>query len=138
MAIKCTQGGGNGGFMRVSFEVFRGMWSSWNELFERASSFATSLGPSRVLSVSHSDDGSDGVVTVWYCDAEGAGEGAWRGEPDSAPALAYEVFRGAWISWEELFHQAADYASGIQADRLLGISHSCDRTDGVVTIWYWE
>ena len=124
--------------MSVSFEVFRGMLSTWKDLFDQAAGFATSLGPSRVLSVSHSDDGSDGVVTIWYRDAEGSGEEGPRNDLGSSPALAYEVFRGAWISWEELFRQAADFASRIGADRLLGISHSCDRTDGVVTIWYWE
>jgi hypothetical protein len=124
--------------MSVSFEVFRGMLSSWKELFDQAADFATSLGPSRVLSISHSDDGSDGVVTVWYRDAEGSGEEGPKDDPGSAPVLEYEVFRGAWISWGELFRQAADFASRLGSDRLLGISHSCDRTDGVVTIWYWE
>ena len=124
--------------MSVSFEVFRGMLSSWKDLFDQAADFATSLGPSRVLAISHSDDGSDGVVTVWYRDAEASGEEVRKRDPGSAPVLGYEVFRGAWISWGELFRQAADFASRIEQGRLLGISHSCDRTDGVVTIWYWE
>jgi len=123
--------------MSVSFEVFRGMLSSWKELFDQAADFATSLGPSRVIAISHSDDGSDGVVTVWYRDAEGSGEEGRKDDLASAPVLGYEVFRGAWISWGELFRQAADFASRIGGERLLGISHSCDRTDGVVTIWYW-
>lgn len=51
---------------RLQYEVFRGTLSSWDDLFTRASDFASVLGPERVLTISHSCDHSDGVVTVWY------------------------------------------------------------------------
>jgi hypothetical protein len=51
---------------RVAFQHFRGTWSSWEELFQRAADFATSVGPERVISISHSADKNDGVITVWY------------------------------------------------------------------------
>lgn len=51
---------------RLACRVFRGTWTTWDDLFSKASAFANELGPERVLSVSHSADHSDGVVTVWY------------------------------------------------------------------------
>ena len=52
--------------MRVQFKVFRGMTKSWNDLFQQAADFATSIGPDRVINISHSEDRNEGVVTVWY------------------------------------------------------------------------
>ncbi|MBN2475565.1 MAG: hypothetical protein JXB62_13215 [Pirellulales bacterium] len=51
---------------RVAFRHFCERWSSWDELFQRAADFATAIGPERLISISHSADHSDGVVTVWY------------------------------------------------------------------------
>jgi hypothetical protein len=51
--------------------------------------------------------------------------------------VRFEVFRGTFASWDTLFQQAAEFASQIGQDRLIGISHSCDKGDGVVTVWYW-
>ena len=50
----------------VTHETFRGSRSSWEELFTRAAQFATKLGAFRVINISHSCDGNNGVVTVWY------------------------------------------------------------------------
>ncbi|MEZ5426134.1 MAG: hypothetical protein R2747_07715 [Pyrinomonadaceae bacterium] len=52
--------------MEVRFELFRGSWTSWEALFQEAAEFATRLGRDRVINISHSCDGNDGVVTVWY------------------------------------------------------------------------
>ena len=52
--------------MRVAYEKFRGTMATWDELFAKAAEFATNLGPERLISISHSADHSDGVVTVWY------------------------------------------------------------------------
>lgn len=52
--------------MRVQFRIFRSGFGSWSSLFEQAAEFATALGPERVISISHSADKCDGVVTVWY------------------------------------------------------------------------
>ena len=51
---------------QVQFEMFRGTFESWNSLFTQAAEFATSLGPDRLISISHSEDKDDGVVAVWY------------------------------------------------------------------------
>lgn len=54
--------------MKVRFETFRGTWASWDQLFREAADFAASLGKERLISISHSEDKDDGVVTVWYWD----------------------------------------------------------------------
>jgi hypothetical protein len=51
---------------RVVFRTFRGRLATWNALFEDAAAFASSVGRERVISISHSGDQGDGVVTVWY------------------------------------------------------------------------
>jgi len=52
--------------------------------------------------------------------------------------LQYRVFRGTWASWDELFRQAADFANEIGPERVVTISHSEDKDDGVVAVWYWH
>lgn len=52
--------------------------------------------------------------------------------------VAYEVFKATFKSWEQLFEEAAQFASQIGPERLISISHSADQGAGVVTVWYWE
>ena len=59
---------------KLAYRVFRGTLASWDELFTQAASFATEVGPERVVNISHSADQHDGVVTVWYWAAEGEAE----------------------------------------------------------------
>ena len=56
----------------------------------------------------------------------------------SLPVVRFEVFRGTFASWPELFEQAAQFATLIGRDRLITISHSEDKDDGVIAVWYWE
>jgi hypothetical protein len=51
--------------------------------------------------------------------------------------VRFETFRGTLKDWDTLFQEAADFASRIGRERLIGISHSSDGGDGVVTVWYW-
>ena len=51
---------------KVCFKEFRGVFSSWKNLFEQAADFATKVGRENLVSISHSEDNEDGVVTVWY------------------------------------------------------------------------
>lgn len=48
------------------FVMFRSSTSTWETIFANAAEHATSLGPGRVISISHSCDNQDSVVTVWY------------------------------------------------------------------------
>lgn len=56
---------------KLAYKMFRGTLATWDSLFSEAAAFANELGPERVLSISHSEDHSDGVVTVWYWTVEG-------------------------------------------------------------------
>jgi hypothetical protein len=52
--------------VRVGYKMFRGTFSSWDELFTNAAELATRIGETRLIGISHSCAGNDGVVTVWY------------------------------------------------------------------------
>jgi hypothetical protein len=52
--------------MKVKFRIFRGTWTSFEALFHEAATFSSKLEPERLISISHSEDENDGVVTVWY------------------------------------------------------------------------
>jgi hypothetical protein len=52
--------------------------------------------------------------------------------------VEFKVFRGMWISWEQLFAEAAAFAAEIGSVRLISISHSSSGNEGIVTVWYWE
>jgi hypothetical protein len=86
----------------------------------------------------------DQFDSCWRCAAgKAAGDAAAApaAEPSSEKApqwkLAYRVFRGTVANWDELFGEAAAFASEIGTERVLNISHSANHGDGVVTIWYW-
>jgi hypothetical protein len=41
------------------------------------------------------------------------------------------------MSWEQLFQEAAEFATTLGRERLISISHSEDQNQGVVAVWYW-
>lgn len=55
-----------------------------------------------------------------------------------AMEVKFEVFRSSVNSWDNLFEQAADFATSVGSEKVINISHSCDNGDGVVVIWYWS
>jgi hypothetical protein len=54
--------------MQARYRIFRGTLASWESLFDEATAFASTLGPDRLISISHSEDQNQGVVVVWYWD----------------------------------------------------------------------
>ena len=57
--------------LAVKYKYFRGTMTTWDSLFEQAATFAAMIGRERLISISHSGaGGAEGVVTVWYWDAE--------------------------------------------------------------------
>ena len=52
--------------LRVAFKIFRSAHKRWPELFAEAANYATQVGRERLITISHSSDGGDGVVTVWF------------------------------------------------------------------------
>ena len=65
--------------MRVRFKHFESGTKSWQTMFEEAAAFATAVGPERMISISHSEDQNQGVVTVWYWGRDEEGD---EGDPD--------------------------------------------------------
>ena len=51
--------------------------------------------------------------------------------------VGYQIFRGGLATWDTLFTEAAEFASQLAPGQLINISHSADRGDGVVTVWFW-
>jgi hypothetical protein len=47
------------------------------------------------------------------------------------------MFRGTLITWDQLFADAAAFATTLGRERLITISHSADHSDGIVAVWYW-
>ena len=52
--------------LEVKFEIVRSAVHSWQSLFEQAANVATKIGREKVISISHSADDGDGIVTIWY------------------------------------------------------------------------
>jgi hypothetical protein len=51
--------------------------------------------------------------------------------------LFFKAFDSKMASREKLFKAAAEFANGIGRERLQTLSHSEDRDNIVITIWYW-
>ena len=67
--------------MRVLCKHFRGaLLKTWTSLFQDAADFATTVGPERLISISHSHHMPEGIVTVWY----------W-GKPESCHKCGYDL-----------------------------------------------
>lgn len=56
--------------MRVRYKFFESGVRSWDDLFGEAATFATEIGPERLIGISVVE-GRTGVVTVWYWEADG-------------------------------------------------------------------
>jgi hypothetical protein len=56
--------------MKVKCKFFRGSFVSWDELFAEATEFASRIGPTLVINISHAVAGTDGTVAVWYWSEE--------------------------------------------------------------------
>ncbi len=52
--------------------------------------------------------------------------------------LHFKIFRSSFSSWDTLLSDAAAFATEIGKQNLVNISHSEDRTEGVVVVWYWQ
>ena len=52
--------------MKLKFQKFSAYIKSWEQVFQEAADFATSVGRENVVSISHSEDHNEAIVTVWY------------------------------------------------------------------------
>ena len=51
--------------------------------------------------------------------------------------VRFNKFKSSLSSWDSLFTEAAAFASTLQPDRLITISHTARHSEGVVVVWYW-
>lgn len=49
----------------------------------------------------------------------------------------FVLFRSNFSPWESIMEAAAAFASTLSPEQLISISHSCDKIDSVVAVWYW-
>ena len=60
-----------------------------------------------------------------------------RPVPSTRQTVRFKMFRGTMATWDQLFAEAAEFATRLGRERLITISHSEDQQDGVVAVWYW-
>jgi hypothetical protein len=51
--------------------------------------------------------------------------------------VRYKLFKSSLTTWNDMCTEAAAFASTVQLDRLVSISHSADNSQGVIVVWYW-
>ncbi len=56
----------------------------------------------------------------------------------SQRVVRFEMFTALLSGWSKVFQKAADFASTVDPERLISISHSESKNESVVTVWYWE
>ena len=49
-----------------------------------------------------------------------------------------KLFKGTLISWQELFEEAATFATELGPAQVRAVSHSASGGRGIVTVWYTE
>jgi hypothetical protein len=50
----------------------------------------------------------------------------------------YRVFRSSSKTWAQLFNEASEFADKVGPEKLINITHSCDHSDAVVVVWFWD
>jgi hypothetical protein len=81
-----------------------------------------------------------GSAHVLQTDAGAVLESAALESPmsDATLVVKFEYFERTFATWDTLFAEAAEFATQVRPERLIGISHSHEGDEGVVTVWYWD
>jgi hypothetical protein len=58
--------------IQARFKLFKSFSDSWETMAKQVAAFLTTLGPGKVIGVSHSQEGSCGVIAVWYWEVDDA------------------------------------------------------------------
>lgn len=117
--------------MRAKFQIVRGPWTEWKELFEEAARKATEIGRDRLIGFSQSEDRNEGVLTIWYWERKvEAPRTGWQ--------VKFRVFRGLCTAWQTIYGETAQFLGEVGGEQLIGVSQSEDKGDSVVAVWYWE
>ena len=62
--------------VQARFKLFKSYSDSWEAMAGQVAEFLTTLGPGKVIGVSHSQEGTFGVIAVWYWEVDDAGQPA--------------------------------------------------------------
>jgi hypothetical protein len=91
------------------------------------------------------EQSEDQFHSCWRCStpfsagtSAGLPESVVPGGSPSSRTVAFEIFRGTFTSWESLCSEAAEFATKIGPQNLITLSHSEDKSHGVVVVWYWK
>jgi hypothetical protein len=57
-------------------KLFKSSYDSWETMARQVAEFLTTLGPGKVIGVSHSQESQHGVIAVWYWELDDAGQPA--------------------------------------------------------------
>lgn len=52
--------------MKAQCRLFKSHFESWETMSMQVTDFLTELGPDKVIGISQSQEGSFGLITVWY------------------------------------------------------------------------
>lgn len=88
----------------------------------------------------------DNFYTCWKCSAPlpdlptspGTADQVRAVESLTKPRAAFRIFRGSFVTWNMLCEEAAGFVTEVGPKQLISVSHSEDRDDGVIVVWYWE
>jgi hypothetical protein len=62
--------------IKARFKLFKSHRDSWEKMSQQVADFLTTLGPGKVIGVSHSQESQLGVIIVWYWELDDAGQPA--------------------------------------------------------------
>ena len=60
--------------IQARFKLFKSHTESWEKMSQKVADFLTTLGPGKVIGVSHSQESQFGVIAVWYWDVADAAQ----------------------------------------------------------------
>lgn len=80
------------------------------------------------------------IITCWKCGKDSLSpvrfDGAGEGGDTISKSVQYKIIRGTFITWDGLAAQTAEFLDTINKEDVIGISHSSDKGDGVIMIFY--
>ena len=56
--------------IQARYRIFKSHYETWDKMAQQVADFLTSLGPGRVIGVSHSQESQLGVIIIWYWEVE--------------------------------------------------------------------
>jgi len=62
--------------IQARYKLFKSLTDPWETMSQQVAEFLTTLGPGKVIGVSHSHENNLGVIAVWYWEVEGEGKAA--------------------------------------------------------------